>query len=171
MNDPEIAIDKVQAMGAGTDYRTQLLDIFAASWLFKSLDAGDMDTLIGELNMYEAATGQALLEEGEISNFLIVVVSGLVDIVKHDAQGDPVSISHAGAGKILGEMSLIDGEPRFASCIALEPTLFAVLSRVALNHILETHPRLGIQLLLQLIALLSQRLRKTSSELVQSRSR
>ena len=57
-------------------------------------------------------------------------------------------------------------EPRFATCIAVEPTTFAVLSREAMVRIILEEPALGAKLLIKLVTLLSQRLRQTSSTLL-----
>jgi CRP-like cAMP-binding protein len=66
----------------------------------------------------------------------------------------------------LGEMSMIDGEPRFATCMAIEPTTVAVLTRDDMRRIIEDAPRLGTKILLNLMTLLSQRLRRTSAKLL-----
>ena len=71
------------------------------------------------------------------------------------------------AGKTLGEMSMIDGEPRFATCIAAEPTVFAVLDRENLARIIVEQPMLGAKILMELVLMLSQRLRSTSGRLLQ----
>jgi CRP/FNR family transcriptional regulator, cyclic AMP receptor protein len=67
---------------------------------------------------------------------------------------------------MLGEMSLVDGEPRFASCIALVDTLFGVLDRENLSRIIANEPRIGVKILMELLMLLNQRLRNVSTELV-----
>jgi CRP-like cAMP-binding protein len=69
-------------------------------------------------------------------------------------------------GKSLGEMSMIDGEPRFASCIAAEVCQIAVLSRENLARIILEQPVLGSKILMELVLMLSQRLRQTSARLV-----
>jgi CRP-like cAMP-binding protein len=66
-----------------------------------------------------------------------------------------------GPGSTLGEMTLLDGKPRFASCITLEPTDFAVLTRAGLNEILMQMPRVGNKLLLILLQMMTTRLRDT----------
>jgi CRP-like cAMP-binding protein len=63
-------------------------------------------------------------------------------------------------------MSLIDGAQRYASCVATEPTDFAVLTRSALNEIFLDNPRLGNKLLLLLLQLMTRRLRDTSDRLL-----
>jgi CRP-like cAMP-binding protein len=66
----------------------------------------------------------------------------------------------------MGEMSMFDGEPRFASCVMLESARIAVLSRDALMMVLIDEPKLGNKILLKLVQLLSDRLRQTSAKLV-----
>jgi CRP-like cAMP-binding protein len=72
----------------------------------------------------------------------------------------------AGPGMTLGEMSMIDGEPRFATCLAIEPTTIAVLTRDEMARIIIERPAIGSKILINLVTLLSQRLRRTSSKLL-----
>lgn len=71
-----------------------------------------------------------------------------------------------GPGAFLGEMSLFDGRPRFASCITVQPTDFVVLSRDRLNDILRDHPRLGSKLMLILAQAMTERLRDATSRML-----
>jgi CRP-like cAMP-binding protein len=64
-------------------------------------------------------------------------------------------------------MSLIDGEPRFASCIALGDVEFAVLDRDALSLMIAEQPRVGVKLMMELLMLLNQRLRHVSAQLME----
>jgi CRP-like cAMP-binding protein len=63
-------------------------------------------------------------------------------------------------------MSMIDGEPRFATCIAAAPTVLAVLDRENLARIIVEQPMLGAKILMELVLMLSQRLRSTSARLL-----
>ena len=62
---------------------------------------------------------------------------------------------------------MIDGEPRFATCVALEPALVAVLDRESLARIIVEQPLLGAKILMELVLMLSQRLRATSDRLME----
>jgi CRP-like cAMP-binding protein len=70
---------------------------------------------------------------------------------------------------VLGEMSMIDGEPRFASCTAIDRVSLAVLTRDDMGRILVGRPALGAKILVKLVTMLSQRLRKVGADLVRSR--
>jgi len=62
---------------------------------------------------------------------------------------------------------MIDGEPRFATCIAAEPSVVAVLDRENLARIIVEQPMLGAKILMELVLMLSERLRTTSARLLQ----
>ena len=62
---------------------------------------------------------------------------------------------------------MIDGEARFATCVAVEPVLVAALDRASLARIIVEQPMLGAKILMELVLMLSQRLRATSDRLMQ----
>jgi CRP-like cAMP-binding protein len=98
---------------------------------------------------------------------MLMLVEGKVEVHKQDRWNKPQAIATVEAGKTLGEMSMIDGEPRFATCVAIEPTLVAVLDRENLARIIVEQPMLGAKILMQLVLMLSQRLRSTSGRLLE----
>jgi len=63
-------------------------------------------------------------------------------------------------------MSLIDGEPRFASCISTSELVFAVLDRERLSRVISGEPNIGVKILMELLMLLNQRLRSVSQQLM-----
>ena len=72
--------------------------------------------------------GMHLINEGERGDTLFVVLSGRVRSYSFDARDREITYGVYGPGETLGEMSL-DGGPRSASVVALEPTLCVVLTR------------------------------------------
>ncbi len=97
---------------------------------------------------------------------MLLLLEGSVEIVKKDVRGLAQIMGTAGPGKTLGEMSLIDGEPRFASCVALDTVTVAVLDRESLSRLIAEEPRIGVKLMMELLMLLNQRLRSVSSQLL-----
>jgi hypothetical protein len=90
------------------------------------LEGGDA-TLPGGMQIYRAEVGQALIREGEIDDYMLLIIEGEVEIVKRDRRDMAQPMTRVGPGATLGEMSMIDGEPRFATCVAAAPTLVGVL--------------------------------------------
>jgi CRP-like cAMP-binding protein len=61
---------------------------------------------------------------------------------------------------------MLDGEPRYATCTALDDVEAAVLTRAAVGKLIHDHPAVGAKLLVKITQLLAQRLRNTSNQLV-----
>jgi CRP-like cAMP-binding protein len=97
---------------------------------------------------------------------MLMIIEGRVEVMKRDRWNTQQVIAVVDAGKTLGEMSMIDGEPRFATCIADQPTMIAVLNRENLARIIVEQPMLGAKILMEFVLMLSQRLRATSTRLV-----
>jgi CRP-like cAMP-binding protein len=87
-------------------------------------------------------------------------------VFKQDRWNAQRLIAMIAPGQSFGEMSMIDGEPRFATCVAADASLIAVLSRADLARIILEQPTLGSKILMELVLMLSQRLRQTSSKLL-----
>ena len=69
---------------------------------------------------------------------------------------------------MIGEMSLVDGQKRFASCIAVEPSDFAVLTHENLHKMLAEYPVLGNKFLLMLLGVTVGRLRQATLTMLPS---
>ncbi len=104
----------------------------------------------------------------------MLLLRGTVDVGKrkigagsgsHEA-GDIARLAVVREGAVIGEMSMLDGEPRYASCWALSEVDAAVLNRAAVARLITEHPGVGAKLLVKLTQLLAQRLRNTSNQLV-----
>lgn len=155
-----------QACGDATAHVDRILDIIRRIRLFDDFERPDIEKLARYVRCYRADAGAAIIREGDEGDFMVLLIEGSAEILKTDPQGLPRRMAVDGPGKTLGEMSLIDGELRFASCVTLEPTLFAVLDRAALTRVIAEEPGVGIKLLMELLMLLNQRLRTVSGELI-----
>ncbi len=103
--------------------------------------------------------GEILFHKGEVGNSLFVILAGRVKIVTQDDQGNEVALNRVGAGEIIGEMALLDHEPRSAGVVALEKTTVLELYRDDFMEILKEQPDLA----LSVIRNLSSRLRHNTS--------
>ncbi|MDB4443781.1 cyclic nucleotide-binding domain-containing protein [bacterium] len=71
-----------------------------------------------------------------------------------------------GPGRIFGEMSLIDGEPRSASALAATYVTMPVFSKDNFVRLTKESPSFGVTVALKLAKLMSQRLRQTTGRLI-----
>ena len=91
-----------------------------------------------------------LINEGDQGDSLFIVVSGKVKVYASNAAGKEVVIDFHGPGEYVGEMSL-DGAPRSASVITVEPTTCAVVSRAQFREFILAHPDFALHLIEKLI--------------------
>lgn len=112
--------------------------------------------------------GAMIIREGDQleTGYMLLLLSGEVSVQTRDAGSDqPVEISVLGPGSLIGEMGLLDGAPRSASCVAASRIEAAALSRGALDLLIEQHPQVGAKLMVALSQRLGDRLRATGQQL------
>jgi CRP/FNR family cyclic AMP-dependent transcriptional regulator len=162
-----VLLQSLEHMGEGTALAQQIFDMIGHSKFFADFTREDVQKLTAFMQIYRAEQTQTLIREGDVDDYMLLIIQGLVEIIKTDSHGNLQPMTTVGAGATLGEMSMIDGEARFASCVALESTTFAVLSRDSMVQIILEEPGLGAKVLVKLVTLLSHRLRQTSANLLQ----
>jgi len=160
-------IPNIKTLGDAVPFVGRIREIIEVIKLFEDFEPQELEALARYMPCYRAPLGAEVIREGDHGDFMLLILEGSVEIVKKDIRGLAQIMGTAGPGKTLGEMSLIDGEPRFASCVALEPVTFAVLDRGALSRILAEEPRIGVKLMMELLMLLNQRLRSVSAQLME----
>lgn len=101
------------------------------------------------------ARGAMLVAQGEMTDSLYIVLSGRLKVFNSSEDGREVLLSFIEPGEAFGELSLLDGEPRSASVMALQHSRIALLSRQYLMECLRQNPEIAIELL----HLLSRRVR------------
>jgi CRP-like cAMP-binding protein len=140
------------------------------SALLDNFTHDEAETLGGVMLRVRAQPGQILIQEGATGDWMMLLLSGTVDVTRRSPQGAPSRLAVIKNGASVGEMSMLDGEPRFATCSALEEVEAGVLTRLAIERLIREHPAVGAKLLVKLTQLLAQRLRNTSNQLVKARA-
>ncbi|MES2938168.1 MAG: cyclic nucleotide-binding domain-containing protein [Pseudomonadota bacterium] len=150
--------------------------LLESSPLLEDFSAAEADLLGTAMLHVQAQPGQVLIAEGDTSDWLMLLLRGTADVGKRDGRVPEAAPQADGStriavvreGAVLGEMSMFDGEPRYASCWALTEVEAAVLSRAGVGDLVQRHPAVGAKLLVKLTQLLAQRLRNTSNQLVKA---
>jgi CRP/FNR family cyclic AMP-dependent transcriptional regulator len=92
-----------------------------------------------------------LINEGEQSDSLFIVLSGKVKVYASNEAGKEVVIDFHGPGEYVGEM-MLDGAPRSASVITTEPTAAAIVNRAHFREFILSHPDFALHLIEKLIS-------------------
>ena len=109
--------------------------------------------------------GCQLLGEGDPARSLFVVCEGALEIRKRGTNGTDVRVATLRAGDCVGEMSLIDIQPRSASVSTMTPaSVFRLeLSEVAKLH--RSNPGVYTFLIMNIAREISRRLRRADQVL------
>lgn len=99
--------------------------------------------------------------EDDEGDALFILISGKVKIAKISDEGKEIILAVLGPGDFFGDMSLLDGEPRSATVIALDNTEVTSIRRSEFFSLLTENPKLTIQLL----EVLSMRLREANRKI------
>lgn len=128
-------------------------------------------TVVGYMEMRRCAEGEAIIRQGASGNsgddgFMALVVDGEVTVETVTVSRiSPLTVNVLGPGHLMGEMSLMDGAARSATCTASTDVRCAVLTRAALEAMIAEEPTTAAKLLSAVALRLSRRLRETDGKL------
>ena len=152
----------VEQLGTVSDFVNDFIEAVKTQPVFAGFSRQETAMLSEYMECYGVPRESVVLREGDEGDFLAILVTGRAVVLKSHGAPDERIVRTLAPGALIGEMSLIDGQRRFASCVTTEPSDFAVLSRENLNAILADHPRLGNKFLLMLLRLSTLRLREAT---------
>ncbi|MFZ7127225.1 MAG: cyclic nucleotide-binding domain-containing protein [Desulfobacterales bacterium] len=118
------------------------------------------------MGVFEVGPRTVLFPENEKQAYLVLIAKGRVDVVKFDSSRLPKKITTLGPGKTIGEMSLIDGEPRSAAAVTATDATLLVMTADDFDRLNRDLPGIGILLVLKIAKQMSQYLRQTSGRLI-----
>lgn len=156
-----------ELVGAGASFKNEICDMIAETQLFADLDWKDVQGLANYVQCYRVQAGTVVFTEGDAGNYMCLLVQGQVEVLKSDQDGNAHRIVLVTRGKTVGEMSIIDGEPRSATCIATQDSVLLLLTKDNFTRIIHDRPGLAVHILAKLAKLMSQRLRGVSGQLVE----
>ncbi len=128
--------------------------------VFAGLSDAALDALAAGMVLKRLAPGEVLVEEGADGGSAFAVLSGRLK-VSTLALGQPVALNIVGPGTLIGELALLDPNPRSASAVALDPVRVLVLHRRDLLPFLRAHPDAA----LSMMAALARQIRQLSEDL------
>ncbi|MCJ0765391.1 cyclic nucleotide-binding domain-containing protein [Variovorax terrae] len=134
--------------------------------LLEDFTPEEVGILGGAMLLVRAHPGQALITEGQVGDWMLLLLSGTVDVTKRSPGGEVSRLAVIRQGTSFGEMSMLDGELRYATCVAIDEVEAGVIGRHAIAWLIREHPAVGAKLLVKITQLMAQRLRNTSNQLI-----
>ncbi len=153
---------------AGSSSADRAADMLSSRGALMQLSHREARTVVSYMRPHRIAEGVKFIREGDTyeTNFMLLVLDGEVTVetivVSRTA---PITVTVLGPGSLIGEMGLLDGAPRSASCIATSDLRCAMLTRDALNQLLDDEPRTAAKLMMAISLRIAQRLRDSQDKL------
>lgn len=105
--------------------------------------------------------GTVLFQRGDEGDHLIALAEGRIKLSLITGAGKELSLRHAEAGSILGDMAVLDGEPRSADAVTVTAAEGYVIMRRDIERLIAAHPECAFAT----IRYLSKRLRETTDQM------
>ena len=108
------------------------------------------------LEEVEVPAGARLIEAGAVEDWLFVVADGELEVVRGEHR-IPVA-----AGGVVGELAVLDPQPRTADVYARTPALVFRLRKPAFDEVMATRPEIARGVVRELVRRLRERLEDES---------
>ena len=131
--------------------QTSLHDAVRASPLAVGLSQQQVEVLAELVEREAFAAGEVLAREGTVDDRLVVVVDGTLDVVRHRGTPQETVLATLRAGDLAHELGFLDGTPRNASLVAAEPARVLVLTKRALESMIDAQPRIVYEIMCAIV--------------------
>ncbi|ARU56975.1 cyclic nucleotide-binding protein [Oleiphilus messinensis] len=115
---------------------------------------------------HEIVGGTVVFEQGSTEREMGVLISGVLSVLRTEG-GQEFKLVQLRPPQTFGEIALIDGQPRSAKAVAVDDVVYLAIRKAQLDKLVNDHPLIAYKLMWKISLLLSQRLRQTSSKLVE----
>jgi CRP-like cAMP-binding protein len=126
---------------------------------FKNLPDEAIYDLVDKVEHVKLKKGDVLFNKGEKGDALYILQEGWVKMVVEDKSGSEIVINQVGPGNVIGEMALIEDQPRSAGVVALNEAKLLKLTEEEFMDVFMSQPLLG----LEISRTMAQRLRFTTT--------
>ena len=107
--------DKALSGPALVEHETRI-SVLRGCEFFDELTSAELNTLAGFVELRAFRAGERVFLEGDSATWMAFVVEGKFSITKQGTSQQPIAVTREFKSRILGEMALLDGENRSATC-------------------------------------------------------
>ena len=137
------------------------LNILRQISLFDGLSTSELQVIAGSTEELDFPANEVIIEQDDESDCAYIIVSGSARVYRLTEDGEEVNLAILGKDQVLGEMALLDKQPRSANVESVQPIKVLKLTRTDFSRILHQHPDTAINLL----STLSTRVRSANEHL------
>ena len=115
--------------------------------LFAGLSDEDIKAISSHAVTKTYAKNTVIINEGDESDSLYVIITGRVKVFLSDEDGKEVILNTQEAGDYFGELALIDEAPRSASVMTLDDSKMSIVSKRDFENCLTRHPQIALRVI------------------------
>lgn len=153
---------------AGSASADLAADLLTAPTALMQLGKEDAKVVVSYMKPSKISEGTTFIKEGDKNDtgYMMLILEGEVTVENIVvSRVSPITVTVLGAGSLIGEMGLVDGEPRSASCTATTDIRCAVLTRHSLQELMDEQPAIGGKLMMAVSLRIAERMRDASDKL------
>ena len=125
--------------------------------LLADLSPADLQRVAAIATEHDFVNDEIICEQGEAGDEMYLIVSGKVRIVVNNESQTEKEIARRLTGDVVGEMSLISGDTRIASVIALGDVRVLCIDRLNFESLLRERPEVSLAVMRELCKRLKER--------------
>lgn len=152
----------------GSDSAELAAELLVAPGAMMRLTLDEARIVVSYMEPRRFSEGTVFIEEGDKHNtdFMVLVLDGEVTVESIVvSRTTPVTTAVLGPGSLLGEMGIVDGEPRSATCTATCTVRAAIFTRTSLEQLITEQPAIGAKFVMSISLRIAERLRDTADKL------
>ena len=138
-------------------------DQFFDNRLFEGIEPSLLSEMAPEVGVLRFQEGEVVFREGDPGDSLYLIGQGSVKISKLGRGGKQETLGFVCSGNFFGEMALLDGQPRSAMAMAVEPTVLGTVGEQTFQQIVELAPS---RLHINFLRCVTERLRSVNTHFI-----
>ncbi len=141
----------------------EIIELLKKVDILQPLKVEEQTMLAEDLSHHLFGKGEAICKQGDPGSTFYIIKSGLISVRVKGADGAEVEVARLQPGSYFGEMSLLTGDVRTSTCIALEDSELLCLDRDTFGVLLQENPPIA-QTMSEILASRSQATQKRLTE-------
>lgn len=136
-------------------------DVFRSSYFAEGLTDEDVHHIIAIAEEVTYEDGEPVVRRADPNRDLYLVLEGVTVIEGERGQ----VLARIGSGRLLGEIALIDDQPRSATVVSVGRTRLALIPEQRLKALMQQRPQMAVHLLRNIGRTLAERLRDANLQI------
>jgi CRP-like cAMP-binding protein len=124
-----------------------IINLLSGSFLFSGLNNVELEKITDFAKIQHVPAKSTIFFKGDQGNSMFIVISGRLKVQNISEDGKTLILGFLEPNSSFGEIAVLDGKPRTATIISVEPSELLMIDRSSFLHFLEMFPGVSIKLM------------------------